>query len=392
LPKTIVSDPVRLKQILLNLCSNAIKFTKQGSVEIHVSWMADSAQIRFEVVDTGIGLSRDQQSRIFNPFTQADSSTTRRYGGTGLGLHLSSQLAEKLGGSITVESVPGKGSRFTVSVADGQPPEDMELVWEKVDKNAPEGAVEEAASPVVQVTGRVLLAEDNQDNQRLVSMYIRKTGATVTIAENGRQAVEQAMAGNFDLVLMDMQMPVMDGIEATRMLRESGYTGPIVALTANAMKEDLNHCEAAGCDDFLTKPINKTRFYDVIATRLNVAVAPPADTDPIESSLLVEEPEFADLVNKFVANLPGMIREVRLAAENQDWPRVKSLVHDLKSVGGGYGYPQITEVAAKIEFELAKKQYAALETRLNDFDSLCERIRRGTLLETQPPSSGTRAG
>jgi|GEM_PF-3638851 len=250
LPVRIVTDPLRLKQILINLCNNAIKFTKSGSVRVTVIYHADAKQMAFAVRDTGIGLTDEQRGRLFQAFEQADSSTTRKFGGTGLGLAISKRLAEMLGGNVTVESDPGQGSCFTVTVDAGlQKPGNALTCLPATTKDV----VKEVRSQLL--SGEILLAEDTPDNQRLFSLYIKKAGSQLTIADNGKLAVEAALSRHFDLVLMDMQMPVMDGIEAVQTLRRAGYTQPIVALTANAMKEDQDKCFQAGCDGFLAKPV-----------------------------------------------------------------------------------------------------------------------------------------
>ncbi len=204
--------------------------------------------------------------KIFDAFSQADSPTTRRYGGTGLGLSLSKQLAQKMGGDITVMSRLGQGSCFTVTIATG-PLAHVDFVTEGAPM--PQLDPEKTGQPMPALSGCVLLAEDNLDNQRLITMYIRKSGATSVVCADGQEAVERALSSEFDLVLMDMQMPVMDGLEATSTLRQRGFQGPIVALTANVMREDVERCLAAGCDDFLTKPIDRERFVGVLATYLN---------------------------------------------------------------------------------------------------------------------------
>jgi signal transduction histidine kinase/CheY-like chemotaxis protein len=252
-PEMITSDPTRLKQILINLASNAIKFTATGHIHINVSCESEKELMSFEMVDTGIGITKEQSEHIFNPFAQADSSTTRKYGGTGLGLTLSKQLSAMLGGDLSLQSDVGVGSRFTLTVGTG-PLHDVTFLHEVDD-----AACSRISSPQPIVTyaisGSVLVAEDNEVNQRLLDMYISKTGATVTIAGDGQQAVELASSTAFDLVFMDMQMPVMNGIEATEVLRKHGYTGTIVALTANTTPEDRARCLQAGCDDYLPKPI-----------------------------------------------------------------------------------------------------------------------------------------
>lgn len=276
IPETIHSDPTRLRQILLNLAGNAVKFTESGGVRLIARFArrddADEGTLSVEVVDTGIGMSQEQMTRIFESFSQADTSMARRFGGTGLGLTISRRLARMLGGDITVCSSPGEGSAFTVRISTG-PLTNLRLTFPPTELCALKPDHAEPAEPAVRLDGaRILLAEDGPDNQRLIGFHLRKAGAAVTIADNGRAAVEQALAAldvaPFDVVLMDMQMPELDGYDATRFLRSSGYTGSIVAITAHAMLGDREKCLAAGCDDYTTKPIDRTALLTLIRERI----------------------------------------------------------------------------------------------------------------------------
>jgi len=273
LPDYVMSDAVSLRQILINLVANAIKFTEMGKVELRASFREAGAESRLEleVRDTGIGITEEQRDRLFQPFVQGNASVTRRYGGTGLGLAISQRLAQMLGGAIEIESEPGRGSTFRLVLPTGELPG---ATWIE---NPGEAAVVEAraevapASPPQQYACRVLLAEDGGDNRRLITLLLERMGATVVAVENGRRAVDAALAVDgtdeeFDLVLMDMHMPVLDGYEATRALRRAGYDRPIVAITANAMHGDRERCLEAGCTDFLSKPIERDRLSQVIAT------------------------------------------------------------------------------------------------------------------------------
>ncbi len=289
IPRTIESDSIRLRQILINLIGNAIKFTDTGSVRLAIR-MVESHDgppcMQFDVIDTGIGLTDDQVSRLFQPFVQADLSTHKTFGGTGLGLAISRRLAEALGGTITINSRLGEGSTFTLVVETG----DLAGV-SMLDKPAdamPDQSISEESEPIaIQLDGRILLAEDGPDNQRLISHILKKAGAEVTVAENGRIAYERAMQAweddePFDVVLMDMQMPDIDGYEATRRLREMGYTGPIIALTANAMAGDAEDCRAAGCDDYATKPLDRPKLLSMIARHFNLTQEKRVHTSPLE--------------------------------------------------------------------------------------------------------------
>ncbi len=267
LPASVMSDPLRLRQILVNLCGNAIKFTKQGGVRIRVSHEAATNQMRFDVIDTGVGLTPEQIGRLFGAYAQAEASTSRQFGGTGLGLNISKQLAQLLGGDVVVTSEPGAGSTFSVTVGTGDISQ-ATMLHEMPDTRAV--AKSSAGGEAATLKCRVLLAEDAPDNQRLVSFLLRKAGAQVEMAETGIQARDAARAAlakgePFAVVLMDMQMPEMDGLTATRELRSGGYTLPIVALTAHALASEQEKARAAGCDDYLTKPVNKQQLIATVA-------------------------------------------------------------------------------------------------------------------------------
>jgi len=271
-PRTIQSDPVRLRQILINLASNAVKFTEIGKVRLVVRLInADSDEpiMQFDVIDTGIGMTETEIAKLFQPFSQADESTARKHGGTGLGLAISKRLAEKLGGDITVKSTPGEGSVFSVTIQVG-PLDGVELVNCPTEALLPADSHKQPAASLAGFDCRILLAEDGPDNQRLIAFLLRKAGAEVVVADNGQTACDLALAARdkgdpFDVILMDMQMPVMDGYDATAKLREAGYSGPIIALTAHAMKEDRDRCLSVGCDDYTTKPIDRNRLISLVA-------------------------------------------------------------------------------------------------------------------------------
>lgn len=271
IPREIQSDPTRLKQILVNLVGNAIKFTQTGGVRIIMGMSRGSrpATLSFDVIDTGIGLNQIELDRLFKPFSQADNSTSRKFGGSGLGLTISQRLAELLGGGIKVSSKVGRGSSFKLSVAVDLP-RNAEFVSSPQELNRePAGPVEEI--PVNALAGiQVLLAEDGADNQRLIKHILRSAGAKIEVVSNGLEAlavVDRAVASGygFDVILMDMQMPEMDGYEATARLRGKGYTGAIVALTAHAMAGDRAKCMAAGCDGYATKPFNRDSLVALVA-------------------------------------------------------------------------------------------------------------------------------
>lgn len=279
-PEVIESDPVRLRQVLLNVVGNAIKFTEMGEVTIHLSHDPERQLMRFRITDTGIGMTEQQLQRIrnFEAFSQADSSTTRQFGGTGLGLRISNCLSRMLGGGIQVESEDGFGSTFTVLVSTGKGASSEMVPQQPQEKSDPKTA--EYKKPTLRkrlakgsqasLAGvRLLFAEDGIDNQRLISFVLRKAGAEVTIVENGQLAYEELKRAEsenspYDLLLTDMQMPVLDGYSTVQRLRSEGYQGKIIALTAHAMASDREKCMKAGCDGFESKPIDRAKLISTI--------------------------------------------------------------------------------------------------------------------------------
>ena len=384
MPETIQSDPVRFKQILINLCNNAIKFTKEGNVTIKVSCDSENENLIVKVIDTGIGLSREQVGKLFKPFSQADTSTTRKYGGTGLGLHLSKQLAEKLGGDLTVESVLDVGSSFILTINTGSL--DNVLCVKKhpdFDKIYKEKQI---VTGQVHLMGCVLLAEDNVDNQLLVSLYLRRLGLQIEIANNGKEALEKYEQVKPDLILMDIQMPIMDGLTASRKLRDLGYEGPIVALTANAMQEEQQEFINAGCNGVCTKPIDHADFIRELSKHLETMTPSSETNPPIVSSILADEPDMIDLVQQFVGKLPGMVEKVQTAYRENNLDGFKAEVHELKGVSGNFGYKEIFDINNRIEFEIITDNKIAIEYLLASLDEMVTRIQEG--LDAETPTTG----
>ncbi|MBN1489548.1 MAG: response regulator, partial [Phycisphaerae bacterium] len=282
IPETIETDPTRLRQILINVVGNAIKFTDAGSVRLTLQCVSNTPEpcLQFDVIDTGLGMSDEQLAQLFQPFTQADVSTTRKFGGTGLGLTISRRLAQMLGGDVTVmETRPGAGTHFRITVTTG-PLDEVQMLdgpsfVADTAEPAPEPAVGEGT--LVLQGCRILLVEDGPDNQRLIAHLLKKAGATVTVAGNGKAGVDVALAARneamaFHVILMDMQMPVMDGYQATETLRQKGFAGPIIALTAHAMEGDREGCLEVGCNAYVAKPINRQELIETISSHLPVIV------------------------------------------------------------------------------------------------------------------------
>lgn len=261
MPKIIESDPGRIRQILINLVGNAAKFTSEGSIAIHIDAIESQGKLKgveFVVTDTGIGMSKDQAANLFEPFSQGDNSMTRRYGGSGLGLVLSRRLARALGGDVKIaDCALGKGCSFIATI------DATASQKESVSLNKTPVAAPDTLKPMQNV--RVLLVEDSVDNQVLIRRILSKEGIKVEVANNGAEGVKMAASMQYDVVLMDMQMPVLDGYAATQQLREDGYAKPIVALTAHAMVEERNRILALGCDAHLTKPLNAKLLIETIS-------------------------------------------------------------------------------------------------------------------------------
>lgn len=281
LPGTIQSDPTRLRQVLLNLIGNAVKFTESGTVQVR-AYLHDGRGPRggplldILIKDSGIGMTREQIAAVFSPFTQADGSMARRFGGTGLGLTISRQLARLLGGDISADSVPGKGSTFRATFATG-PLDGVPRPRPEVLRRIAQAGETKVGQPALRdLDAWILIADDNPVNLRLISHIVNKAGAAIETVVDGQQAVDRALRAAkdghpFDVILMDVQMPVLDGIGATRTLRKNGYLRPIIALTANAMVSDRLACMQAGCSDFATKPIDRADLLRKLAAAIRSA-------------------------------------------------------------------------------------------------------------------------
>ncbi|MFO7904376.1 MAG: response regulator [Pirellulaceae bacterium] len=358
LPSIIRTDPGKLRQILVNLVGNAIKFTDTGRVRITVRPITrpgGGSRIQYEVTDTGIGISAEERKKLFQPFMQVDMSSTRRFGGTGLGLSISQRLADVLGGRIDVESEPGKGSTFTLTIDAGPPVQPERQVSRREAKQATVPPTRAAYA------GRVLLAEDAPDMARLVQRILEQAGPRLDVAENGVVACERAAASKaagvpYDLILMDIGMPMMDGYEATRRLREDGWKGPIVALTANAMQGDREKCLRAGCDDFLAKPVGQDAFFRILERYLGGedkgADEPPEATrpgePPAEGNLfdgLLDGGTIEQLVQEYAETLSVKAEAMEGALKRRDLDLLAKLAHELKGVAGMYGFSELSEKA-----------------------------------------------
>ncbi len=431
-PSRILTDPTRLRQILVNIVGNAAKFTEQGSIDVAAAVVQSEAGARFRIIvtDTGPGMTRAEAASLFQPFTQADASVTRRHGGTGLGLTICRRLASLMGGDVTLEwTKPGQGTCFVIDlplvIADR-----AVLVHDLDENERRRRDTEPAGMPaVVSLAGRILLAEDGIDNQRLIAHHLTRAGADVTIAGHGAAAFELLVAAEesgrpFDLLVTDMQMPVMDGYTLARRVRAGGMSTPIIALTAHAMAEDRGKCLAAGCDDYASKPVDRAVLLATCARWMGqesshgMDLFPDAagahddafamlslddlsdEDDPsyemagdetahqatAEPDLLVSEladdPDMRELVLTFVGNLEARITRVTALHAASDREELARIAHQLKGTGASYGFPRLTEVARTLETVASSSHDdAALSDAVRTLTAVCRAMQRGAAVE-----------
>lgn len=401
IPRAGLTDPLRLRQVLVNLIGNAIKFTPAGSVIVRVSCDVPSksdTSIRFQVVDTGVGMSGTEIQGLFRPFTQADVSTTRRFGGTGLGLTISRQFVRMLGGDISVQSEPGKGSTFTFETKVG-PVAAENLVQGLTESGIENSQITGSADMAHRLDGvSVLLAEDGIDNREILTAYLRGAGALVETVENGQDAVRVALESHrngkpFTVILMDMQMPIQDGYNATSELRRNGYDRPIIALTAHAMADDRAKCLAAGCSDYLSKPVERAVLVNTILQNIDLPGVPalnqnapsqeekvvPTVLDSSETSVirsdLASDSDFQSVLVSFVTRLPVIVGELTTFAKSRDMAGLTQSLHQLKGAGGSYGFGMLSQLAGAAEAKLLSgESIDAVEPQVAELVAYIQRI------------------
>ncbi len=340
LPEYLRTDEVRFRQVLLNLTSNALKFTQRGKIVIQVSYLPGDELLQIRIKDTGIGMSPEELSKLFQPFVQADATVTRHFGGTGLGLVISKKLMQQMHGDIEVESVKGLGSSFAIKMHCDT--HQISLV-EHFEPAA--AVVPEQPESACQERLRILVAEDNTDNQLLVAVLLKKIHADYTMVANGHQAVQKMLLDDYDLVFMDMQMPEMGGEEATRLIRHAGIDVPIIALTANVMREDHQRYLEAGCQALLAKPIVQQDFYAMIR-------AYTRQDRSLELELaerLAQDPAIIALKQDFASRLPQLVAQMQELQQQQDSAKLQYEAHSLKGCAGSMGFPAFTQLAAELE-------------------------------------------
>jgi PAS domain S-box-containing protein len=393
-PPRMWGDPARLQQVLTNIVANAVKFTERGGVTIRVSVLPDDpGTVRFAVTDTGIGIERDAIERLFEPFSQADSSTTRRYGGTGLGLAISRQLVELMGGRIAATSTPGEGATFCFDIPVGRSGDAPGRVRRRDRRDTPPDEIPARGLAV-------LVVDDNQVNQTVAAEMLRRDGYQVEIAEDGREAVAATARRRFDAVLMDCQMPVMDGFEATRLIRdaERGATRvPIIALTSSSMREDREEALAAGMDAFLAKPVTADALTATVArwTREAARRPAPAADEPAAPPVL-DEAVFgalastdaalaAELARLFARESQAALAGLRAALAERDGADVAHAAHGLKGSASTLGALRVSDLAAQIE-------RAGRDGRVDDAAGLLERLAPAVDRASEALSAAARNG
>jgi PAS domain S-box-containing protein len=376
LPEVVVSDGLKFKQVLLNLIGNAVKFTDQGWVQVHVSCATEAQKMTIRVEDSGVGLTPEQSARLFRPFAQADASTSRQYGGSGLGLVISKQLAELLGGSLSMESQLGKGTTVTFSLATGPLSEVRQLY--AIPKK--ESAHTEVSSSEALIQGRILVAEDALDNQKLLAFALRKTGIELKVVNNGQEAVEATLSEEFDLVLLDMQMPIMDGYAAARELRQRGIKIPIVAFTANSMKHDVLKCIEAGCTTHLSKPFSKEQLLKVLKAQLAASDKVRPKPAPVISAMFEEDRESIQILVDFIEGMPLRLEELSTAVTNANFARLTDGAHRLFGSAGMFGYPRLAKLAEELESVAERRSIVRCQELLVEIRQLHLEILQGMLV------------
>jgi len=390
LPSMFVGDALRLRQVLLNLIGNALKFTASGRVDIEVRQDTENAAagtsepgaLLFCVKDTGIGIPQEKLASIFENFTQADSSTTRKYGGTGLGLAISKRIVELMGGKIWVESTVGEGSRFLftvkLAVAESQAGASAQSADTRISKASK--AANEA--PAI----HILLADDSEDNRFLIAEYLKRSPCVLDVAENGEMALGMMQGRHYDLVLMDAHMPVMDGFEATKAMREWERSRnrsplPILALTADAFKEAAGESAAAGFTAHLTKPIAKSTLMEAIRRHASScdrpAATPPTGKRPEEANAGNASdtgPSIAGLAPRYLSNVAKELTKLRAAQDGEDYPSLQRIGHNLNGTGGSFGFPRITELGARIEQAAKDRAIEVIRPSIDELASYLQQV------------------
>lgn len=357
IPSHFAIDKTRLRQILVNLCCNAIKFTHQGFVQVRVAWQESRQMLVFSVLDSGIGIHANDQDRIFKPFSQVGNSHMRNNSGLGLGLFISQKLAKLLGGRIELQSEQGQGCRFQVSIPFYDC--DNNRIMCSADQQPQDCTQDKPQTVPNSLSGSVLIAEDTIDNQQLLKKLLAPTGLQVEIVDDGQQALDRLSQRDYGLIFMDIQMPNLDGIEATQQLRQQGIQTPIIAISANAIQEEQHRAHQAGCNHYLTKPIDLAELYRLISQYFSATPQPTTPSISVANTItqLENDTQFQALVERFNDGLSEQITRMECAVLQQDWPTLRSIAHVLKGTAKSFGYPHITTTAATLLSQIENHQH-----------------------------------
>ena len=365
LPERVVGDPIRLRQILINLLINAVKFTEKGTVELRVA--VDEGQLVFSIRDSGIGMDEETLEKLFQPFVQADETISRRYGGTGLGLLITKELVTAMGGSVEVDSAVGVGTCFWIHLP-------LQLAT-PADSQGQGSSADAVVAVADLLKGRVLVVDDNRVNLQLGSAMLKRLQLECDIADNGRKALQQIAAHDYALVLMDMEMPEMDGLTATRAIRQGEQEGtdgrrlPIIAMTANALSEDRQRCFAAGMDGFISKPISLAALEGEIRRLFSDALPPTVSAAPREDSgrcfdiqrvleMLDDETLFRELAQMFIADSAASQQRFAATLAAEDWPELERQAHTVKGLFATFAADRAEQAAQNLEEAAKAGRYA----------------------------------
>jgi hypothetical protein len=383
-PEKIETDAVRLRQILVNLLSNAVKFTDAGGVRVRATSTAnpgtDEITLSIDVEDTGIGIAVEQVERIFRPFTQIRTAENERYAGTGLGLDISTRMAHLIGGELSVKSELGEGTTFRLQLEVG-PAEELTMIPPmklELSELSDEGA-DTAESRLDDC--RLLVVDDGRNNQRIIRFILEEAGAYVDIADDGQVGVAWAVAAKeagtpYDVILMDVQMPVMDGLEATRKLKSRGVTAPVIAITAYATTQDRQRSLDAGCIEFVTKPIIPDQLVGVVARHFKIHDASTAEPMPgrVFTSTMADNPRFAPLLQAYLDDVPATIEQIENCFADADHEGLLRCVHQLKGTARSYGYPDLGKIVERCQDLL--RAGTAVEDMADLVDTLLRHLKK----------------
>ncbi len=367
LPQAIYTDTLRFRQVLLNLTSNAVKFTQKGKVVISVSYQTPEEVLKIKIKDTGIGITAQELTKLFQPFVQADAAVTRNFGGSGLGLCISKKLMEQMQGDIQVESVKGIGSCFEIVMACEHQHISLIHSYQRPASESPEVEISPDYDKL-----KLLVAEDNTDNQLLIQVLLQKLGIQSVVVENGHKAVERVLLEHFDLVLMDMQMPEMGGEEATALIRHAGLDLPIIALTANVMSEDQSRYLKVGCQAVLSKPIVQKDFLAVLQKFCPTHEA----LDDQLAEKFASDPVILKLKADFTLALPALLRDFELWLSTTNWQRLQYEAHSVKGSAGSMGYPELTALMCKLELAAQAKDLVLSTALVDEFVALVAAVKQ----------------